>query len=719
MPYSITTKDGITIQNIPDETPADSPELKQRVASIRSQLNPKPTADQELLSSAPMRLAKGGADGITGAAQLLERITPGSGAINRGADAAGDWLNRNVFNKLGLPGNFAGEVLGIRGMTQDQFRDDIKTSEAQYQDARQATAKINPETGERDPGFDGMRLLGNVVGPVSMTVGKFVPGLRAGSPTRTLAARGAVGGAAGAATQPVEGENFVAQKLGQVALGAGAGAALGPLVTKAGESAARLVQRWSGNRATSVTPERVQQLVRQQLEADGIDVATLPEQLFRGLSDDVASALQQGRQLEPAAALRARDFQALQMPFTRGQVGRDPAQWQREFNLAGVEDVGGPLREVAQRQQQAITGRFRNGTQGLMEKFGAGDAMGGQLRSADEVARQNVRAAYQAFRESTGRELEVPLQGLAQDYAQTLRDYGQAIPGAVRGQFEELGLLSGRQMRGMSIEDAERLLKVINKHYNSPDGAVRSSLDELRTALQRSIGDAANGSGEGAMAAQLAQEARATAAGRFSQMEATPALRYATSNGAPDDLIDRFVIRGKVNDIENMMGLLPPEGQQQARAQFTEYLRQKAFGANAAGDGKAAQETFNRELQKIGRPKLVALLGQDGAEEMLRIGRVLAYIKQVPEGATPGVSGTGQMVTNMLGRTRGLQGLPFVNDWIVKPVGRYADRREVASALQAIPSQPTQLDPKVIEALAPLFASVPVAGGVASGKAVR
>lgn len=35
MPYSITTKDGITIDNIPDDVPADSQTLKDRIASIR------------------------------------------------------------------------------------------------------------------------------------------------------------------------------------------------------------------------------------------------------------------------------------------------------------------------------------------------------------------------------------------------------------------------------------------------------------------------------------------------------------------------------------------------------------------------------------------------------------------------------------------------------------------------------------------------------------
>lgn len=36
MPYSITTKDGITINNIPDDVAPDSPELKQRVEAIRA-----------------------------------------------------------------------------------------------------------------------------------------------------------------------------------------------------------------------------------------------------------------------------------------------------------------------------------------------------------------------------------------------------------------------------------------------------------------------------------------------------------------------------------------------------------------------------------------------------------------------------------------------------------------------------------------------------------
>ena len=37
MPYTIQTQDGIEINNIPDDVPQDSPQLKARVAKIRAQ----------------------------------------------------------------------------------------------------------------------------------------------------------------------------------------------------------------------------------------------------------------------------------------------------------------------------------------------------------------------------------------------------------------------------------------------------------------------------------------------------------------------------------------------------------------------------------------------------------------------------------------------------------------------------------------------------------
>lgn len=53
MPYSITTKDGITINNIPDGVPADSPELKARVAAIRAGQQQAPTESVLEAAGAP------------------------------------------------------------------------------------------------------------------------------------------------------------------------------------------------------------------------------------------------------------------------------------------------------------------------------------------------------------------------------------------------------------------------------------------------------------------------------------------------------------------------------------------------------------------------------------------------------------------------------------------------------------------------------------------
>ena len=55
MPYSITTKDGITINNIPDDVPQDSPDLKARVAAIRAGATAAPapsTPNSQVASSA-------------------------------------------------------------------------------------------------------------------------------------------------------------------------------------------------------------------------------------------------------------------------------------------------------------------------------------------------------------------------------------------------------------------------------------------------------------------------------------------------------------------------------------------------------------------------------------------------------------------------------------------------------------------------------------------
>lgn len=70
MPYEITTKDGITIRNIPDDVPPDSQTLKDRVAKIRAE-NPAPVERSQTKRLADAAVRGGGpiaAGAVLGAA---------------------------------------------------------------------------------------------------------------------------------------------------------------------------------------------------------------------------------------------------------------------------------------------------------------------------------------------------------------------------------------------------------------------------------------------------------------------------------------------------------------------------------------------------------------------------------------------------------------------------------------------------------------------------
>jgi len=83
MPYSITTKDNITIQNIPDDVPHDSQILKDRVAAIRAQD----------LQGKPQEAAPGFVEGIKEAVTGAKRKTQTSEALP-------DWATMPELNEF-------------------------------------------------------------------------------------------------------------------------------------------------------------------------------------------------------------------------------------------------------------------------------------------------------------------------------------------------------------------------------------------------------------------------------------------------------------------------------------------------------------------------------------------------------------------------------------------------------------------------------------------
>lgn len=653
-----------------------------------------PTERQKELTSAGGRFERGFMNPFHGAAQALMHALP-KDAVNR--------INE-LANRIGGEGTILGS-LGIKGMKTEDMDRMLAEKEKEYQEAVKVA----------DPGFDVAGLLGEAASPTNLMLagGGGAAVVAKEGVKKTAAKLGLLGAAAGGLQPVTSGEAFAGEKTGQIATGAVTGAVLGPVLMKAADSlgtyvSGKLAKGAGGKAAGDITQE-----VQTALAKDGIDINQIPEGLRFEFMEDVKKSLREGTNLDPAALLRKADFKKLGIQPTLGQVTRDPTQFSRELNLRGVPG-GEDIADRLALQQQQIQGKFQQGTRGAMEPYEAGAALIKDIEGKNFEMEQGVRKAYKAFKDSTGKEMEVSLQGLAQDFANINKEY--PIPAIVQNRFKEFGLLGGKQTKLMNVDDAEQLIKTINNNYNPMNPAEKRGLDNLRQAVIRSI-DESSETATDTLTAQLAKTARATAKERFNVIAENPAFKAAINKkAAPDDFVKKYVIGGKADDLERLTNLVSPETRNQMRVQFMRHLQNKAFGANVAGDASSRQASFNQELQNIGTKKLTAILGKEQAEEMMSLGRVMAFIQSRPAGSSVNESNTASAVASLLTKLGGpTRGMPIVGELVVKPLEAAKLRTKVKSALAAeLPQGKTPLDPKVLRALSRLAGSATVISSIAA-----
>lgn len=711
--YRITSPDGATFEiTAPDDA---TPDQVQAFAQQQlSAMNPKAGKASE--GGVLAGIKQGLRDPIDAGAQMLRRVVPES--VGQAVDAAGNWLADK-----GLP---VARSSGVQGV------DKIVRDVGQQYEANRAAAG-------RD-GFDASRIVGNVVNPVNLAL----PSVAGAKTVGQLAARGAMAGAAGGALQPVtSGDDFWAEKAKQTAAGATTGAILTPALSKGVEAGGAMVARARANQMpnTVVLGGNVPGLSRADLDAavsrlvesQGVRMQDAPKVVLDSVRRQIAESLAGGTRLDATAALRQAQAEALGLTgdaaLTLGQVTRDPMRFAQERNLSGIviNTPSGPSNPLATRfakQNQAL-GRLFQGADNAADRVSGGEQLLGSLSQANARADKQVRAAYDAFKNATGRDLEIPLQGLAQDYAVTLETFGDAIPGAVRRQFESLGLLGGAQKKVLTIEGAEKLIKAINANTDPANKPAFRALGELRGAVERSIAGAADNAPKGAAAeaAQLAKEARAIAAGVFQTRREIPALKAALDDVAPDRFVQKYLINAPTREADGLMQVLrqDPAAMEQARSQVLRYLQKSAFGENAAGDAPFAAARYAKALELIGPQKLRAFFGDDALKLSLAA-KVAAEVNSIPVGAKNAVnsSGTAAGVFNLLQRLTempAVRQIPGVRA-LSNQVGEIANERAINQALQPVATAskpPAELSPEARRALQRLFAPAAVAGGAFAG----
>lgn len=480
MPYSITTKDGITIDNIPDDVPSDAGTLKDRVAQIRaqrggggaSQPSSAAASPADKVSAPTNGYVMGLRDPVDALAQIARRVVP-EGVAEK-VDKFGNYLA-----DLGLPVARSNGVAGV-----DKIVSDVNK---QYDAQRKASA------GGEDPGFDAARLAGNVINPVNLAPGA---GLAKGASTvGSLALRGAAAGAVGGALQPVTenaDQNFAGQKVGQMVGGALTGAVATPALAKAGEKLANGIGGLI-NRAKPAQPgPSIDVAMNNLFASQGINPAELGDAVKNSVRSQIEEALAAKGKIDPAAVIRKAQFEAVGLTGeagpTAGQLARDPMQFAKEKNLSGLNINGeNGLAARFQAQNQALQDVFdKAGATSATDRVTAGQTIMNGLRQADAPTKQAVDDLYARARGmSEGRVADLDRAHFSQTTNEAL-DKGMLnrfVPADVQQMVNDITLGKSPFNVESAVQIDSLLAKAQRKASRSGDDAGEMAIGVIRSKL--------------------------------------------------------------------------------------------------------------------------------------------------------------------------------------------------------------------------------------------
>ena len=230
----------------------------------------------------------------------------------------------------------------------------------------------------------------------------------------------------------------------------------------------------------------------------------------------------------------------------------------------------------------------------------------------------------------------------------------------------------------MSFQNFVTFRKILANEARRADGTIGQSRDGnaihaiklVRNALEDMPMDEAL-SGLRSSADAAAKSAR----DHFETINNDPAYSAAINDKvAPDDFINRFVIRGKAADVTQMRKTLgnAPLIDQTIASSVIQHLKDKARIMDN-GSGDFAQKTYNNALKAI-NPKLIDLVTPDIAEHLRNLGETARIVKERKSAGYQNHSNTfaAGMANNVRGAftrvvdAKTLGGASLVNDFIDK-----------------------------------------------------
>lgn len=527
---------------------------------------------------------------------------------------------------------------------------------------------------ESGAGMNVGRFIGQTVAtlPVSAAAKGFgTAKVLSGAGAKVLAQNALVGGAIG-------GAGF-AENAGQRGLNVAAGAAGGAVGAvagdKVGKGIAKVAQKVVPS-AKSAATARVSATIDDQIEIalkqSNIKISDLSDDIVKGLKKDVAAALKSGKAVDSEAIARKVVLDRVGIRPTKAQLTGNPKLWQKEAELAKLQDVGEPLRDKFVKDNIQL----RTLVDDEIAKVGgkADDGFAAAQNATDSLLKQNkqnksfVNAAYDNAYKSSGNDVVLDGRGFANDAITNLdQQYAMSsLPPSVSKIIKDVE----KTPDAFTLGKSEELIKILNREYkaslvNGQKSSSTYAIGIVRDALEGRQSEAmqgllTTGGNDAAQAYQLARNAYKTNAKLVKSIpmldDALTQLSKKDGRINYDDYFNRYILKGKVEELKTTVDVLKnanPQAVADIKGQVLEHIASKSFNQN----GQPSPSGMNKTIQAFGDRRLNALFSPEEIARLKDIGKAMHYLTVEPPHAAVNRSNTGAALANFV---MGVTNLPFV-----------------------------------------------------------
>lgn len=565
----------------------------------------------------------------------------------------------------------------------------------------------------QDVGMDWGRIGGNAIATLPLTPGVGTAATMAGRALQAGRA-GAIAGALEPVNDPSDATAYWGKKAAQTGLGGLAGGLVAPVAEvgiKGAVKGAEAVANAVRGRAASTSDDAVDAVIAQALGSRGLTPAEISDDVLRSLRADVRGAIRRYGGADPAAIARSADFREAGVQPLRAWVTRDPVEFTRTENLAGIAGAGEPLQYAKARLNSALIGAL-DGAAPAGGQFAAGKTAERAMQAANATDDEAIKTLYATFRAQAPKAQGNGVR-FVDDVSRAWDDAMVAGPPAIVGRLQKIA--SGDFP--VTFDTLEKMRKAANQQLRGAQGDQKMALGLFKDAVDREMMQMADDLGargglpvayneafarlQGALprtaTAAEAVETITSARAKFAEVarkrEAAPALQaVADGSLAPETFFRDYVQGGTVREVKALWSAVPDgEFRTALRSQMLAAAKQAAIGSADAETGTFSAAGFGKWLNQPGmKEKLAVVLGPQGLSQMQRLERLANDALRYPAGHKVNTSNTSQAVGNMAGRVlQAAEKLPYVGPgvaWFTQPARTAMAGAEAAGLAQAGPA---------------------------------